>query len=477
MTTDLFFGILLFSLMTYGLKRLNFIGSKNGIIDNSIEIITSIGISIGIISVLFFISLISNFNNQICLVLILIVSLIIFLLPKCPNINKQGAVQLNTLVKPIFGRSSFNLRTLLLICATLAFVITNMYFLLQAFTHPVGDFDAIMIYNLRANFLFYCGSDWHLAFSPLLFWSNLDYPLLVPCFTAWVWRLLNNNLDIVIIIQAIFFAEATISLVFLALLKLKKNDEAYLAILGMYTIPFYFFITGNKYIDVYLSFYLFVAVMFLYFYDTKILPKSVLILAGIMLGFTAWIKNEGLYIALSIILSRALSVFLYRKKSLKQNFVVIFNESIPIIIGMIPGMIALLLFKFKITSHNWLFDTQSNFSLFMLLTDFHNWSKVLFYMFILIINFGDWIVSPILLMIFCFVLSKRKLNKLEQKSLFSIWLSIIIILCIEILIFVLCGDTALTRIAFSGPRLILQLWPIFMFLFGLQVDLKLKNTN
>ena len=53
MTIDLFFGILLFSLMTYGLKRLNFIGSKNGIIDNSIEIITSIGISIGIISVLF----------------------------------------------------------------------------------------------------------------------------------------------------------------------------------------------------------------------------------------------------------------------------------------------------------------------------------------------------------------------------------------------------------------------------------------
>ena len=179
----------------------------------------------------------------------------------------------------------------------------------------------------------------------------------------------------------------------------------------------------------------------------------------------------------SIILSRVISLFLYRKKSLKQNFVSIFNESIPVIIGMIPGMMALLLFKFTITSHNWLFDTQSNYSLFMLLTDFHNWSKVLFYMFILIVNFGDWIVSPVLLMLFCFVLSKRKLNKLEQKNLFSIWLSIVMILGIEILIFVLCGDTALTRIAFSGPRLILQLWPIFMFLFGLQVDLKLKNTN
>ena len=209
--------------MTYGLKRLNFIGSNNSIVDNSIEFILGVGITIGIISVLFFISLILNFNNQMCLVLVLIFSLIIFLLPKCLKTNSQGVVQLNTLRESIFGKPSFNLRTLLLICAMLAFVITNMYFLLQVFIHPVGDFDAIMIYNLRANFLFSCVNNWHLTFSPLLFWSNLDYPLLVPCFTAWVWRLLNNNLDIVIIIQAIFFAEATIFLVFLALLKLKKK--------------------------------------------------------------------------------------------------------------------------------------------------------------------------------------------------------------------------------------------------------------
>ena len=83
-------------------------------------------------------------------------------------------------------RSSF--QTLLAGIFSLELVASAASFALAFLKEPHGRWDAWLIWNMHARFLFRGGDHWRDAFASGLDWSHWDYPLLLPLAIARSWN-------------------------------------------------------------------------------------------------------------------------------------------------------------------------------------------------------------------------------------------------------------------------------------------------
>jgi len=201
-----------------------------------------------------------------------------------------------------------------------------------------GDWDAWMIYNRAARFIFRGGENWRDAFSSemgVIF--HADYPPLLALNTASRWEILGEETAFVPMIQGFLFSLAALGLSFGALAELKSLAQGGVGLILLGGVPFFLGEGGRQTADLPLAFYLLASLVSLFFYfrDRR---AAFLALAGFMAGLAAWTKNEGmlfLFASVGILFTAALW-----KRSL-LDFLLYFA-------GALPSLLLLFYFKSQI---------------------------------------------------------------------------------------------------------------------------------
>ena len=237
-------------------------------------------------------------------------------------------------------------------------------FLLRSAINPHGWEDAWGMWNLKARFLFRGGDNWQNTFSNLLYWSSLDYPLLVPVSIVRIWSYLKNDSAIAQILVAALFTFSSVALLISSLSVIRSRSAGLLAGLVLIGSP-YFLKTGAYQIaDVPLGFYILATVVLFSLKETFDSKSKFLILAGVMAGLAGWTKNEGLLFLLVVFIVRMIVVI--SNSGIKGYL----KELRMFAAGVLPILSVLLLFKATISQTNELFSGQNSGAVLERLTDF-----------------------------------------------------------------------------------------------------------
>ncbi len=109
-------------------------------------------------------------------------------------------------------------------------IITLASFINHSMRRDQGAFDAWMIYNRAARFIYRDTTNWQATLSPELYWGfHADYPLLLSLNVASAWELLRNENLRAPLIQGGLFLIASLGLTYTTLAKAKGKILATLA--------------------------------------------------------------------------------------------------------------------------------------------------------------------------------------------------------------------------------------------------------
>ena len=157
-----------------------------------------------------------------------------------------------------------------------------------------GDWDAWMIYNRSARFIFRGGENWQDAFSPdmnLVF--HADYPPLLALDIASRWEMLRAETTSVPIVLGFLFTLASLGVCFGALTNIKSLGQGALGLIFLGGVQFFLSEGGRQTADVPLASFMLASIVFLFFHYLEKHPIFIAF-AALMAGLAAWTKNEGL---------------------------------------------------------------------------------------------------------------------------------------------------------------------------------------
>lgn len=159
---------------------------------------------------------------------------------------------------------------------------------------PLGGWDGWAIWNMHARFMLRAGSHWpELMSAPQLNWTHPDYPRLVPASVARLWAWQGGEASWVPALVSVAFAGATVALLIGALARLRQRSVAWLGGLVLLTTPFYVTFAANEHADIPLASFMLAAVVMAVLGNDTPRAAGGWALAGIGAGCAAWTKNEG----------------------------------------------------------------------------------------------------------------------------------------------------------------------------------------
>src|SRR5262249_16898575 len=152
---------------------------------------------------------------------------------------------------------------------------------------------------------------------------------------------------IIPILVALMFTFATVGLIVSSLSILRSKSQGFLAGLILLATPFFISHGASQYADVPLGFfYLSTIALFVLEESLSVDNYKLLILAGIMAGFAAWTKNEGLLFVVAIVISHFSIVV--RLKGWKTYREQVFS----FLVGLLPVLIVVAYFKVRFAPPN-----------------------------------------------------------------------------------------------------------------------------
>lgn len=165
--------------------------------------------------------------------------------------------------------------------------------------NPAGQWDAAGIWNLRARYLTGGPENWRRAVSDemaagMLGADHPGYPLLVSGFIARTWIVDGDPQSPAPAALSLIFTLAAMGLLCAALARVSEIFGL-LAVLMCLGADAFLSQAVSQYADIPLSFFILGALALLYFAKSP----GEMILAGMLAGFAAWTKNEGLPFALA----------------------------------------------------------------------------------------------------------------------------------------------------------------------------------
>lgn len=420
----------------------------------------SLGVGLGICSSGFFIWSILFYPSEayipaeIGFLVTLIIALIYRISAKIP------AAQAQTRLEAPSGLWNFSLLHVsfyaLLISSLLAFAFMSM-------ARPHGGWDAWAVWNLRARFIFLGGERWMDGFSGVLPRSHPDYPLLLPALVARAWIYAGQNTVIAPVLIAMVFTFATLGLLVSSLGILRDQTQGLIAGIVLMGTPFYLEHGASQYADIPLGFF-FLSTLVLFCLAER-LPTSSnswMILTGLMAGFSAWTKHEGLLFLTSVIAVR-LAVTLGRKRQRPER-----RHWFSFTIGLLPIFAMIGYFKFQVSPFHDPHLTQTLTLAIGKLGDpsryLHVWKSFLSELPL----FGGSIIHlPTVLICYALLLGRSKLN---EGLAFTTGIGILGLMVVGYFFFYLITPYDLDyQVKTSLTRLQMQLWPSVLFTFFLLV--------
>jgi hypothetical protein len=339
------------------------------------------------------------------------------------------------------------------------FVLAALSFAARSWMHPHSDWDALMIWNVHARFLERAPEHLQNNFSPLIFWTHPDYPLLIPAIVS-LGLAMTHESQLPAMFIGFLFTMVSAGLLVTSLSSTKTIVHGLLAGIVLLSTPFWVHCGAMQYGDVPISFFFLATLVCCALFDRE-KQLRFMILAGAFASLAAWTKNEGLL----FILCLPVASLLAERKLLNQVKPVTVAA-----LGALPVMLLLIWFKLTLAPPN---DIVAGQGLSVTISRLMNLSRFIVvgeYFAVTPITFGAWIVSPIPFLVLLWFLTGSKLNDLGyRRALFAV---ILMTLGYAVTFLVTPSDiqqhlnTALTR-------LLLQLWP--SFIFALVGSLSLKN--
>ena len=353
--------------------------------------------------------------------------------------------------------------SILSIVFSIMLILSIVTFAFISLKYPHGWWDAWSIWNLRARFLFRAGSQWEMAFSPLLVLSHPDYPLLLPCSVVRGWLHIGKETLLVPVLVAVAFTYATVGLLFSSLSILQDRNKAMMASICLLGTPFFIFHGASQCADVPLAFYFLGVIVSLALWE-KFASESVrlMFVAGLLAGMAVWTKNEGALFLLALLIS-SLCVIPF-----KRGWKTYGKVTIPFCLGLLPVLIIVVYFKMRLAPPNDLLAKQGFHSVINKLIDPSRYTIVSKAFLLQLVNYKNWNIFPLLFLIFLTFRQNGISPNYRVSSTVSIGVMIFILIGYYI-IYVLTPKDLDWHIWSSLSRILLQIWPSIVFVFFMTV--------
>lgn len=201
--------------------------------------------------------------------------------------------------------------------------------------------------------------------------------------------------------------------------------------------------------------------------------NSLLILAGITAGLSAWCKNEGLLFIISIFLARFIAVLA------KNGFKTAIKEILLIFSGLFPVLILLLYLKLQLVPTNDIFANRAISGYLSKITNPARYAEIFSQLFINIKYYFCRLTGLPLLALYA-LLAGINIRKEHKTSINTIVITLCLMIAGYFGIYVITPHDLYWHLSTSLYRLLLQLWPGFILLYFIIVkapEETLKSKN
>ncbi len=343
-------------------------------------------------------------------------------------------------------------------------------FLLTTLAEPHGKWDAFLIWNLHARFLFRSGAEWMDYFRSGLDWTHPDYPLLLPLAVERAWEYCGGETLAAPAVIAAFFTFSVAGLLASALGTFRGRDHGLLGTAVLLASPLFVLIGASQLADVPLSFYMLGAVALLFLHDRGTGREGALATAGLFTGLAAWTKNEGvLFCALFLSARPVASLFFAGSKRALKEFLLLAG-------GASPALLVLLMFKIAVAPQSDLIAGQSPAVILEKLADPGRYGAILLACLRTGLTFTQGIpdvrapfvpnpaIPGIALLALYFLIAGKESTPGYRQGIVTGWAIVLLMTAGYFFVLVITPHDLKWHLMTSLNRLFLQLWPLAVFL-------------
>lgn len=337
--------------------------------------------------------------------------------------------------------------TVFIPCSVVALIVTMRAYARE----PLGSWDGWAIWNNHARFLFFAGTDWPRTLQqPQLAWTHLDYPFLVPASVARTWAFAGHDSAFGSGLVSASFGVATVWLLVAAVARVRSAVTALVGDLVLLGTSSFVTFSSNEHADIPLGFFILATCVLLTREPAALSTRASAALVGLAAGLASWTKNEGLLFAFFI---GAIGVVLLIRR----------RASWWLCLGLGLTLLPLLWFKFALAPAN---DVAGG-DLLHRLSQLFVWPRhrlILASLWRDLGQFGQWTSLPFLAMAACLIgPGRRRLMRGE-------WLAVLLLglmLAGYYAVYLITPWDLAWHLDSSLVRLLLQLWPLAIFLWSL----------
>lgn len=351
----------------------------------------------------------------------------------------------NSILKINTGFQKFPVGILIISSGFILFISAFVYY---ARLHTYGFEDAWSIWNLVPRSIYRANSPAILLEPRFYERFHADYPIDLNLNVAWGWFISRNEETRIPMALALLIASVSMLIFWAGMWKWRSHFNGALGALFLSTSLSLATVVG-QYSDELLAVHMLATLITLYGY-IKSKEPNLLILAGLLAGFSAWVKNEGLLFVgvfvLVCILASWRNVLDWRH--LKQ-----------LGMGLIVPLGVVIVYKFQVGAANDLFNGHNSFMHQIL--DLSRWLYITKSFLTAFLQYGNWPVSLLIVLALYAIL--MGIDHIESRN--TIWL--ILILFGQLIgyfgIYLITPVDLKLHIDTSLERLILHIYPLVVF--------------
>ncbi len=339
-------------------------------------------------------------------------------------------------------------------------------FIFASLLKPHGEGDAYAIWNIRAKVLYTAPEPWLETFRQGAVGHHSDYPLLIPGIIARSWKYMGVDGILAPISLHMILTFATVFLMFSAVSIIRNEKTGIIAGLIIAGTPFFIREGIAQQADLAVSYFILSTMVLFALYDTRFRNyRRLLCLAGMMAGFTAWTKNEGLLFLVCIISVR-FGVVTFRRncKTGLQELLYIFS-------GLAPILMVILYFKYMIAPQNDLIAGQGIDATLMRLMDYNRYWLTGKAYFTQMLSFSRWQLYPVVLILYV-IFSGIDSDRRKKISIESCVVVVTLMLIGYFFVYITTPADITWHLRTSLIRLLLHLFPITLLTVFLSIRVR-----
>jgi hypothetical protein len=345
----------------------------------------------------------------------------------------------------------------------LAIALAVTTFLVAVANNPHGDEGAWSIWNLRARFLFRAGAFWRDAFSTDLSWSHPDYPLLLPGIVALCWTLAGHESTDAPIAIAFLFALGTAGVLTGVIGVLRGKTQALVGGTLLLGTAGFISLSASLYSDVPLSFYILAALALLCLQDRHPEDLRFSALAGLMAGFAAWTRNEGLIFLAALIVARVVAALRFRDRT---GPAALAPQMLRLVAGMLAPLAVVMFFKLRVGGASDLWSEKPALIL-QHLADPGRWIILIEGLVVVFFGLGRFLIPMVLVLALYLYLVRFRVEERDRRTLAAMGIALILSIAIELVVDLAWVDNLPVEIATGFERMLLHWWPAGVLMFFL----------